>query len=61
MGTYSNPPIDQTVFGTTPTELFWTSTPVFGDASSAWAVNFAYNGDAKRTSTTTTAWVRCVR
>jgi hypothetical protein len=56
----SGPSIDQSAFPSTPATYFWTSTPVAGDSTSAWAVLFSNSGPNPHTSTTLSN-VRCVR
>ena len=56
----SSPAIDPQVFPQTPSEWFWTSTPVFGAGSSAWRVNFDY-GNVSSYDVTYEYAVRCVR
>lgn len=55
----SGPTIDTTYFGTGTLGLFWSATPLAGDSSYAWGVNF---GPASMDSVnvTATASVRCV-
>jgi Protein of unknown function (DUF1566) len=56
----SNPAIDTVAFPATPANLFWSSSPYVGDASSAWSVDFYLGGvyDVNRNST---YYVRLVR
>ncbi len=56
----SLPAIDPGVFSSTPNLRFWTSTPVAGNSTKAWSVNFAA-GDLEITSTSDKLPVRCVR
>ena len=58
--TRTNPTIDPTAFPTTPNARFWTSSPLAGSASGAWAVDFA-NGSSSNWAVTLTFRVRCVR
>ncbi len=52
--------IDATAFPSTPANWFWSSSPVAGNSSSAWAVNF-YHGNASDFDVGATHQVRCVR
>ena len=54
------PAINQAFFPGTPGELFWASSPIAGDSSSAWSVNFRY-GNADSVPVTSPYRVRCVR
>lgn len=55
----SVPAIDRVVF-LTPSEPFWTSTPVATNPGYVWFVNF-YDGSSAYTTESEMAWVRCVR
>lgn len=54
------PAIDPTAFPDTPSDVFWTSSPCAGAASSAWAIAFG-GGDTQALGTTKGAYARCVR
>jgi hypothetical protein len=54
------PAIDQAVFPNTPSEAFWTATPVEGGSLQYWTVSFS-DGGTSPTDSTTTAWARCVK
>jgi len=55
------PTIDPAAFPNTPTEAFWTSSPLAGVCSAAWFVNF-YDGDGDYADLPETAYrVRCVQ
>jgi len=54
------PAIDGAAFPDTPSEWFWTDTPVAGVAGHAWNVNF-HNGPVYFASTGVRSRVRCVR
>lgn len=54
------PLIDTASFPGTPSALFWTSTPLTGSTTEAWAINFD-NGTGSGTDTTSKGYVRCVR
>jgi hypothetical protein len=54
------PLIDTASFPNTPSALFWTSTPLTGSTTEAWAINFN-NGNGNGTDTTSKGYVRCVR
>ena len=58
--TTENPTINQTVFPTTPSAGFWTSSPVAGSPSNAWFVSFN-NGSTYSDTITERTNVRCVR
>jgi hypothetical protein len=58
--TRADPAIDETAFPSTPSELFWTSSPVAGNANYAWNVYFNY-GDSNADGVLYTGRVRCVR
>ncbi len=55
-----NPSIDLTAFPMTPSEYFWSSSPVVDDASRAWT-GFFTNGSTYSFAITTPKNVRCVR
>jgi hypothetical protein len=55
-----NPAIDQTVFPSTPTNYFWSSSPYAYLTGNAWAVDFI-NGYASIGAVSLTYRVRCVR
>ncbi len=55
-----NPAIDVNFFPGTPSDSFWSSSPVAGVASGAWIVNF-YNGFTDLYDVSNTYRVRCVR
>ncbi|MFZ2990944.1 DUF1566 domain-containing protein [Ideonella sp.] len=40
-----NPAIDGAAFPSTPSSIYWSSSPYVGNASSAWYVSFSYGGD----------------
>jgi hypothetical protein len=54
------PTIDTTVFPKTPTDYFWTSSPVAGSPGKAWIVSFS-SGATFTIPTGDTWWARCVR
>jgi hypothetical protein len=56
----TNPAVDGAAFPMTPSEYFWSSSPVVEDASSAWACYFA-NGSTYKFPATKPRYVRCVR
>jgi hypothetical protein len=56
----SNPSIDGAVFPATPSEYFWSSSPVVGDPSRVWTCFFA-NGSTYRFALSKPQNVRCVR
>lgn len=58
--TRSDPAIEPGSFPDTPSEPFWTSTPVVGDSTSAWDVSFK-SGASAGSPLTSTARIRCVR
>jgi hypothetical protein len=55
-----NPSINLTVFPGTPSEYFWSSSPVIDDASRAWTAFFT-NGSTYSFAASTARNVRCVR
>jgi hypothetical protein len=55
-----DPAIDGSAFPSTPSELFWTSSPSGEPAAAAWGVNFT-RGPSASASVNTKAHVRCVR
>jgi hypothetical protein len=56
----TNPSIDGTAFPMTPSEYFWSSSPVVADPSRAWTCFFA-NGSTYSFVMTAAKYVRCVR
>jgi hypothetical protein len=58
--TQSSPTIDPTGFPNTPSEYFWSSSPVAGYSYNAWYVNFSY-GNGHNSGVSNTGRVRCVR
>lgn len=58
--TRSFPAIDASVFGTTPSNHFWTSSPRAGEDGRAWHVDFR-RGDLGGTDRSGLLYVRCVR
>ncbi len=56
----ANPAIDSTFFPATPSDWFWTSSPLAYGSSSAWYVNFTY-GLTYFDSAVSLNRVRCVR
>ena len=56
----TNPTIDPTVFPSTPSDYFWSSSPLAGSSSSSWYVYFIY-GAAYYSVVSNTYYVRCVR
>jgi len=56
----TNPAIDPNAFPSTPAGWFWSSSPVAGSSSVAWAVDFGY-GDTVSDGVSLTNIVRCVR
>jgi hypothetical protein len=56
----TNPSIDGAAFPMTPSEYFWSSSPVATDASRAWTCFFA-NGSTYSFAMTIPKYVRCVR
>ncbi len=57
----SHPEIDTTIFPDTPSEMFWTSSSVANDSTSAWYVYFANNYMSYTSKTATNIYARCVR
>ena len=58
----SAPSVDPTAFPDTPADETWTSTPLAGDATASWTVNFAQGGLAQpRDNRDEAHRVRCVR
>ena len=55
-----NPAIDEEAFPNTPSDWFWSATPLAGGSSSAWYVNFS-SGYVNNYDVTYTIRVRCVR
>jgi len=55
-----NPAIDASVFPSTPSEYFWSSSPVSGSTPHAWYVHFS-NGYPDFDVVSNTYRVRCVR
>jgi hypothetical protein len=55
-----NPSINLTVFPATPSEYFWSSSPVIDDASRAWTTFFT-NGSTYSFAASSAKNVRCVR
>ena len=55
-----SPAIDRTFFPNTPSDYFWTSSPLAGDPSFAWFVNFL-NGYSSTSDVGNAFRVRCVR
>jgi hypothetical protein len=58
--TRAHPAIDPTAFPSTPSDFFWTSSPVPSFPQYAWAISFD-SGVTTLLTETQTAWVRCVR
>jgi len=58
--TQSSPSIDTVAFPNAPSEFFWTSSPMAGDATLAWSVFFGYGGTGQ-SAVDMPARVRCVR
>jgi hypothetical protein len=56
----TNPAVDGAAFPMTPSEYFWSSSPVADDPSRAWTCYFA-NGSTYKFATTKPRYVRCVR
>ena len=54
------PIIDQSAFPGTPSERFWSSSPLAGSSSSAWSVYF-YSGCPYQSAVSNLNYVRCVR
>jgi hypothetical protein len=60
--TQSDPLIDSRAFPETPSEYFWTSSPIINDSSKAWSVHFGFGTIIASASPATAAFrVRCVR
>jgi hypothetical protein len=60
--TKSGPLIDATAFPDTPSNYFWTSSPVAADPSQAWSVYFGFGTTIASPSKATSSYdVRCVR
>jgi len=58
--TKRGPAIDQTAFPSTPSDWFWTSSPLAGSSSLAWSVNFNF-GYTSYLDVSGAIYVRCVR
>jgi hypothetical protein len=58
--TVRGPAIDQTAFPSTPSEEFWTSSPLAGSSGAAWSVYF-YGGSSNYNPVSVGNRVRCVR
>jgi hypothetical protein len=58
--TRSNPAIDPTAFPSTPSDYFWSSSPVAGYADGVWSVDFL-SGDSLNFVVGDALRVRCVR
>ena len=58
--TRDKPSIDVAAFPSTPADRFWSSSPVAGSPSNAWAVYFDH-GEAYSFDVSLTGYVRCVR
>jgi hypothetical protein len=56
----SNPSINSTYFPSTPSNYFWSSSPVAGSPSDAWVVDF-FTGNTNDIAVSGTYPVRCVR
>ena len=56
----SGPYVDPTAFPNTPSDFFWSATPVSGSTANAWPVDFS-TGNSNGASTTSTYYIRCVR
>ena len=56
----TNPAIDTTVFPSTPSDYFWSSSPLAGSSSNAWVVYFDYGHGYNRV-VSSPYLVRCVR
>jgi hypothetical protein len=60
--TQPGPLIDARAFPDTPSDYFWTSSPVAGDESKAWSVHFGFGTIIASASPATSSFrVRCVR
>ena len=60
--TQPGPVIDTKAFPSTPSEYFWTASPLAGDASTAWSVQFGFGTVFASPNVNTNALrVRCVR
>ena len=60
--TSANPVIDLRAFPGTPQARFWTASPVAGEPSNAWAIDFAFGNGLNYSAPTFTSYrVRCVR
>ncbi len=60
--TQPGPVLDARVFPNTPSEPFWTASPLVSDAASAWSVHFGFATTiATASQTMTELHVRCVR
>ena len=57
----TNPAIDTTAFPSTPSNYFWSSSPLAGSSSDAWSVYFYDGGDTTGYGVSATLTVRCVR
>ena len=55
------PMIDPNAFPSTPSELFWSSSPLAGSSSSAWYVDFNDGSSSAYDAVTDAYNVRCVR
>jgi hypothetical protein len=55
-----SPLVDTTAFAGTPSDWFWSSSPLAGYQTIAWCVSFL-DGSASQTDTFDTYYVRCVR
>jgi hypothetical protein len=55
-----NPSIDPTAFPSTPSNTYWTSSPLAGSSTNAWYVNFTY-GPSNYYGISSSLNVRCVR
>jgi hypothetical protein len=56
----SSPSIDLNAFPSTPSDWFWSSSPLAGSSSTAWLVHF-YDGNTTYDDAALTMYVRCVR
>jgi hypothetical protein len=55
------PMIDSTTFPGTPSERFWSASPLVGSSSYAWYIDFHYGNTSNDVFVSNTYHVRCVR
>jgi hypothetical protein len=56
-----SPSIDPTAFPSTPSDYFWSSSPLAGSSSYAWYVDFSYGNTSNGVGVSYATNVRCVR